>query len=446
MSNEITGYAIAIDGLAASIKAAENKFDDLAATSEKTRTKIVAHFKEMGDNGVDYFIKKIEEAKKALGKLGDVKINLNTNIAATATQDADAINKLLAMMSQLSEKQINRIGAAQGGLDTQKKLNEIKELKNAEDERARALRQQNRESINSFKVLAEQEKTATMQAVAGEQEKQIAIQQTINEIKRMAKAYKMMPTAIRTTGVNNLLQQSQGAVTINQRITAYKNLQNAVKDLDRTEQGWQTNSQKLNAEIERQKSELSALGVSLENTKRQQRSLAEMATYLAKRMLVLFGINQIKNYYTQLLEIRGEFELQNKSLQILLQNKTKANELWEKTVSLAVESPFRVKELVSYTKQLAAYRIESDQLYDTTKRLADVSAGLGVDMQRLILAYGQVKAASFLRGTELKQFTEAGIPMLEELAKYFTEIEGKAIGVGDVFAMISKRMVKFSDV
>ena len=510
MKNEITGYAIAIDGLAASIQAAENKFDDLAAKSEKTRTKIVAHFKEMGDNGVDYFIKKIEEAKKALGGLGNVKINLNTNIAATATQDADAINKLLAMMSQLSEKQINRIGAAQGGLDTQKKLNEIKELKNAEDERARALQasnnasmqqakvmqeqrrtaamqaieeerqkqvavqqtavatkaqandtlamlneqrtrarmlqRENLESANAYKFLAEQEKTAAMQAVAGEKEKQIAIQQTINEIKRMAKAYKMMPTAIRTTGVENLLQQSQGAVTINQRITAYKNLQNAVKDLDRTEQGWQTNLQKLNAEIERQKRELSALGVSLENTKRQQRSLAEMATYLAKRMLVLFGINQIKNYVSHLVEIRGEFELENKSLQILLQNKVKANELWEKTVALAVESPFRVKELVSYTKQLAAYRIESDQLYDTTKRLADVSAGLGVDMQRLILAYGQVKAASFLRGTELRQFTEAGIPMLEELAKYFTEIEGKAVSVGDVFEMISKRMVKFSDV
>lgn len=446
MANEITGYAIAIDGLAASIKAAEKKFDDLSATSEKTRTKIVAHFKEIGDNGVDYFIKKIEEAKKALGKLGDVKINLNTNIAATATQDADAINKLLAMMSQLSEKQIKQIGAAQGGLDTQKKLNEIKELKNAEDERARAWRQQNRESANAYKILAEQEKTAAMQAVASEKEKQIAIQQTINEIKRMAKAYKMMPTAIRTTGVENLLQQSQGAVTINQRITAYKNLQNAVKDLDRTEQGWQTNLQKLNAEIERQKRELAALGVSLENTKQQQRGLAEMATYLAKRMLVLFGIDQIKNYMTRLVEIRGEFELQNKSLQILLQNKVKANELWEKTVALAVESPFRVKELVSYTKQLAAYRIESDQLYDTTKRLADVSAGLGVDMQRLILAYGQVKAASFLRGTELKQFTEAGIPMLEELAKYFTEIEGKAVSVGDVFEMISKRMVKFSDV
>ena len=446
MADEITGYAIAIDGLTKKIGEAESKFDDLAKKSEETRKKIVAHFEEMGNKGVDYFIKKIEEAKKALGGLGDVKVNLNTNIAATATQDADAINKLLAMMSQLSEKQINRIGAAQGGLDTQKRLNEIRELQNAEDARARALRQQNKESINNFKILAEQEKTAAMQAIAGEKEKQIAIQQTINEIKRMAKAYKMMPTAIRTTGVENLLQQSQGAATINQRITAYKNLQNAVKDLDRTEQGWQNNLQRLNTEIERQKRELAALGVSLDNTKRKQRDLAEMATYLAKRMAVLFGINQIKDFYKRLIDIRGEFELENKSLQILLQNKVKANELWEKTVALAVESPFRVKELVSYTKQLAAYRIETDQLYDTTKRLADVSAGLGVDMQRLILAYGQVKAASFLRGTELRQFTEAGIPMLEELAKYFTEIEGKAVSVGDVFEMISKRMVKFSDV
>ena len=446
MSNEITGYAIAIDGLEASITSAENKLDGLVEKSDKTRKKIIEHFEEMGNNGVGYFIAKIEKARQALGKLGDVKVSLTTNIATQATQDADAINKLLAMMSQLSDKQIEQLGTKQGKLDMRKRLNEIRELQNAEDERSRALRQQNKESINNFKILAAQQKTATMQAVASEKEKQIAIQQTINEIKRMAKAYKMMPTAIRTTGVNNLLQQSQGAVTINQRITAYKNLQNAVKDLDRTEQGWQTNLQRLNAEIERQKRGLAALGVSLDNTKRKKRDLAEMATYLAKRMAVLFGINQIKDFYKRLIDIRGEFELENKSLQILLQNKVKANELWEKTVALAVESPFRVKELVSYTKQLAAYRIESDQLYDTTKRLADVSAGLGVDMQRLILAYGQVKAASFLRGTELRQFTEAGIPMLEELAKYFTEIEGKAVSVGDVFEMISKRMVKFSDV
>ena len=123
-----------------------------------------------------------------------------------------------------------------------------------------------------------------------------------------------------------------------------------------------------------------------------------------------------------------------------------ANQLWDKTIKLAVRSPYNVKQLVTYTKQLAAYRIETDKLYDTTKMLADISSGLGVDMQRLILAYGQVKAANYLRGQELRQFSEAGINILGELAKYFTELKGQAISTGDVFEMVSKRMVKFEDV
>jgi len=130
----------------------------------------------------------------------------------------------------------------------------------------------------------------------------------------------------------------------------------------------------------------------------------------------------------------------------LLQNKEQADALFERITALAVRSPYRVKELVTYTKQLAAYRVEQDKLYDTTKMLADVSSGLGVDMQRLILAYGQVKAANYLRGQELRQFSEAGINILGELAQYFSELEGRAISTGEVFERVSKRMVAFEDV
>lgn len=115
-------------------------------------------------------------------------------------------------------------------------------------------------------------------------------------------------------------------------------------------------------------------------------------------------------------------------------------------MALAVKSPFQVKELVTYTKQLAAYKIEADKLYDTTKMLADVSAGLGVDMGRLILAYGQVKAANYLRASEVRQFTEAGVGLLQELATMYTELEGRMVSVGEVQARITKRMVAFGDV
>lgn len=192
-----------------------------------------------------------------------------------------------------------------------------------------------------------------------------------------------------------------------------------------------------------------AVGAQVGNTNNVRNSmngLGEAARKVRQIAGTLFSVQALMGYGNKLLQIRGEFEMQHRSLQVLLQDVDKANELWEKTVSLAVKSPFRVKELVTYTKQLAAYRVEADKLYETNRMLADVSAGLGVDMNRLILAFGQVKAANFLRGTELRQFSEAGVNMLEELAKRFTQLEGRAVSVGDVFERVSKRMVSFADV
>ncbi|MEB3372645.1 tape measure protein [Bacteroides sp. CR5/BHMF/2] len=83
-----------------------------------------------------------------------------------------------------------------------------------------------------------------------------------------------------------------------------------------------------------------------------------------------------------------------------------------------------------YTKQLKAFSIPYNELYETTKRLADISAGVGVDMGRIILAYGQVRSAAFLRGQELRQFTEAGIPMVEALADKFSKLENRVISAG----------------
>lgn len=167
---------------------------------------------------------------------------------------------------------------------------------------------------------------------------------------------------------------------------------------------------------------------------------------MQKRLALLFSVDSIMRYVKTLVNVRKEFELQHTALRSMLQDRDAADKIWQQTIDLAVKSPFRVKELVTYTKQLSAYRIETSKLHDTTKMLADVSAGLGVDMNRLILAYGQVRAAEYLRGTELRQFTEAGIPMLEELAKHFTSLEGRAISTADVFERISKRMVSFGDV
>lgn len=202
----------------------------------------------------------------------------------------------------------------------------------------------------------------------------------------------------------------------------------------------------INVELARQQAIVDANTNSIRNLTRHHRNLMDTAGQLQRKLALLFSVSQIEGYIGKLANVRGEFELQQRSLQAILQNKSQADQIFNKTVQLAVKSPYKIKELVSFTKQLAAYRIESSKLYDTTKRLADVSAGLGVDMGRLILAYGQVKAAAYLRGSEVRQFTEAGINMYGELQRYFQEIKGEAYTTAQIVDMISKRKVTFEDV
>lgn len=158
----------------------------------------------------------------------------------------------------------------------------------------------------------------------------------------------------------------------------------------------------------------------------------------------IFSVYTIKRFFEQLVNIGGEFEKQHVALTSMLGDAAKADEIFSRMKGLAVESPFTFQQLTSFTKQLTAYSIPYEELYETTKRLADISAGLGVDMSRIILAYGQVRSAEFLRGQEVRQFTEAGIPLLDRLAKKFTALEGRVVSVGEVFKRISKRQVPFA--
>lgn len=161
---------------------------------------------------------------------------------------------------------------------------------------------------------------------------------------------------------------------------------------------------------------------------------------------VAFSVRGLVQFGKKLIETRGEFELQQVALRSILQNKQVADEIWDKTMQAALQSPFTAMQLTRYTKQLAAYRIETEKLFDTTKRLGDISAGLGVEMDRLILAYGQVKAANYLRASEIRQFTEAGVNILGELSQYFTETRGQMVSTAQVMDMVQKRMVRFEDV
>lgn len=172
-------------------------------------------------------------------------------------------------------------------------------------------------------------------------------------------------------------------------------------------------------------------------------SQSRIAGELKNQIANVYSIYTLERFVRGLYTIGGEFQKQRIALTSILGDSMKAETIFNRIKDLAVVSPFQFKELASYAKQLSAYSIPYEELYDTTKRLADISAGVGVDMGRIILAYGQVRSAAFLRGQELRQFTEAGIPLVDELAKRFTILENKVVSAGDVFDKISRKEVSF---
>lgn len=244
-----------------------------------------------------------------------------------------------------------------------------------------------------------------------------------------SESIKKLSDTFRGQGVSTSELRAMRGVSQIMRADAYANSQKALEQLRNARMQAAKASDTHNAAMKRANSTMSS----------QSRIAGELKNQIAN----VYSIYTVERFVRGLYTIGGEFQKQRIALTSILGDSMKAETIFNRIKDLAVVSPFQFKELASYTKQLSAYSIPYEELYDTTKRLADISAGVGVDMGRIILAYGQVRSAAFLRGQELRQFTEAGIPLVDELAKKFTELTGEATSAGEVFDKISRKEVSF---
>lgn len=274
-------------------------------------------------------------------------------------------------------------------------------------------------------------------------------------IQRLQGRLEKLQSSLKQTSTNELLNINP--TSINQANNLISELTNRRNALNTTDANYNRTLTLLNRKIQEHNkfvSEATAYGVKMQQTNQKNAaSSKEFTEELTKqsRMMREF-VNTLKTYagfyffrdmFQELVNIRGEFELQQVSLRAIIQDARRADQIFNQIKGLAVISPFQFGELVSYTKQLAAFQIPVNELYGTMKSLADVSAGLGVDMGRIILAYGQIRSAGVLRGQELRQLTEAGIPALDALRKKLEEVRGVAQTTDDVFNAISTRQVPF---
>lgn len=381
------------------------------------------------------------------GKGGVLSKEDQSNYAANLAE-AESIKQTIALYQQKQQAIVNY------QLEQKKVADNLAKLKSLESDSKSLPEQRKREELERLNALYRSGQSLLQKQAKAEDELGKAAQKVVIALDKAAKAEEKKNSA-RTNKANQEAARAEeqyaralnkSEVTIVQRARKIEALANAQRALNSTGRDYSSQLSKIASETQRLQQANDNVAKSMERVKRSQSSVLNTTDQLTRKIALLFSVSAIQGYVEKLVSVRGEFELQQRALQAILQNKDEANALWEKTVALAVKSPFQVKELVTYTKQLAAYKIEADKLYDTTKMLADVSAGLGVDMGRLILAYGQVKAANYLRASEVRQFTEAGVGLLQELATMYTELEGRMVSVGEVQARITKRMVAFGDV
>lgn len=496
-NNSTIGSTLIIpEGLVNDLKDVDDRIARIQQSSKATATEFNTQFGQMGltarsvADGLQAIIDKLATIKQVAGEASaasagimagaDKKAGDVSKLAVAIVNISDAVNRLsntdptgggaTSMMERLG-RLVDAVSIRVSGLGLNivnlgKRASEMNnaELRSAEmakQEAKVALMRQQTEVINQ-KANIEEAKSINLRTRAAAEAAKLAreearlatarAQAAVAEERKVA----IEERAARTATIRNNSQSAQTALdyagnkdnvaTYNQRAVAMKVLEQAMRNLNKEDGDYEKNLKRLADRYRELKNEQEKLMGAYREIREHHRTLLDTSGQLQRAFALLFSVSQIRGYVEKMAQVRGEFELQQRSLQAILQNKTEADSIFEKTVKLAVQSPFQIKELISYTKQLAAYRIESDKLYDTTKRLADVSAGLGVDMQRLILAYGQVKAAAYLRGTEVRQFTEAGINLYGELQAYFKDVKGEAYTTAQIVDMISKRMVTFEDV
>lgn len=397
------------------IEKIDQKINLIASDSEKMATHFMSAMTRMG-NGSDGLLKKLQAIQRVINKLDLSKF---AQSVTTVGQGTTQVEQFAAAISKAAEA-INKYNAEnrkRTDVDNSKQIAQL----NKEIEAMRKRTQQLEEYINKQR-----------QANQGGGIRGGGTSSSTSADTKALNAY------------NRAMAASEALVT--QRINKIAKLRNAEEQLRNASGNYATQLNRINQEIARLNRLNEGQVDSYGRVIRSQRNLVNTSQQLTRQLALLFSVSQIEGYISKLVQVRGEFELQQVALTSILQNKDQADQLFAQITDLAVRSPFTIKELTTYTKSLAAYQVQYEDLYNTTKMLADVSAGLGVDMQRLILAFGQVKAANFLRGTETRQFTEAGINMLGELSKYYTELEGRIVSVQEVQDRQFKRMISFQDV
>lgn len=269
-------------------------------------------------------------------------------------------------------------------------------------------------------------------------------QQTANLAARIAREEEK--SRISQGGQSYEKAMAMGNKSIQERIEKLKALQIVQRNLSTDDANYAAKLATVNKEmasLKKANADAISSGVQLQEV---NSGLMESFKNLGKRVLFYAGLGAITGFVKSLMDVRGQYELLERSIGAVLNDFEKGSQIFREQQTLALKSPFTVIDLASTTKMLAAYNFEAEELVDVSKRIADISAALGVPMERLTYNLGQIRAQTVLTARDARDFANAGLSITSELAKMYTEQEQRIVSVGDVMDRMSNKMVSFTDV
>ena len=414
------GYILEIpENVLKQLDQTDKKIETLAKTSENTKKLMKSAFQEMAD-GLNPLLQQLKTANKGIKDLmpkldtsGTEKVaksvaNVAEQLNRVSQSPVDVINKKIESLKNLLndstsavsklDSQIANLKNKGGGFisgSTMKEASAGKSLTPQIQAELAVLEQEKRsilataaswenykKTIGNTSIALEQLNSSfkTGSSALQQQQKMMdaafekaykmaqAEEKAAAEAEKLAKAQEKLnreqnrksdqQAAQAMQAYNRAMAASEG--TIAQRINKLAKLRSAQEQLNATGKNYAVQLQRITAETQRLNAVNDATANSMNNLKKNQGRILDTSAQLERKLGLLFSVAAIEGYIGKLVQVRGEFELQNRALQAILQNKDQADQLFNQVVELAVRSPYRVKELVTYTKQLAAYRIETE--------------------------------------------------------------------------------------
>lgn len=196
---------------------------------------------------------------------------------------------------------------------------------------------------------------------------------------------------------------------------AVANWRNKLQDAQIAENKLKIAVNEVNKEIEEQNKKHVETVKNTRNVTSATGQLINIYTLLKGLILGYAG----KTLFEALVGSNAQFEQYMATFEVLLGSAEKAQKRMAELTEFAAKTPFELPQLTEAEKRLLSYGVAAEDTAKMLQVLGDLSMGNAEKLGSLTLAYGQVVTATRLTGGELRQFAEAGIPLLDELAKMY---------------------------